>query len=202
MMAYTRIGAFAPGASGIRPTTHLFASILVGLSVFGTACADRRKAPDNAPPGAISRDEVTDTIPTPRPAPPPTACQMVSTEVMKETTGIENEGEPKRIDGADVCTWKGDAGKSVVVKLYPAASQYEQSRQTLEQVSGQKSQELSGVGDKAFFVEDSAFDAVTVAAQKGNAALTVQVMLPGGSAETLKAEATALAKKVADAIEQ
>lgn len=173
-----------------------------GLLVFAAACTGDKKAPDDAPEGAISRDADDLRLKTPQPAAPPSACEAVSVDVLKETTGLDGSGKPAEIGGADACTWTDDSGKKVVLQLYPSASRYEQARTAFEELQGQSSQDLENVGDQAFFVGGKTNDAqaAAVTVRKGQNALSVQVMSPDGKPEGLKEEAITLAKKVADSL--
>jgi hypothetical protein len=173
----------------------LIAAVAVVLAV---GCA-REQATDagNADATSTAASTTTPAAPPPAAAAKRDVCTMLSAEEVKTATGIEGKATPSTSGGADVCTWMSNAGKSAIVQLYPYASSYENSREAFEGLYKTKSEELSGLGDKAFFVggKTGPFESATISAMKGSNAISVQV-LGMGDAATLKNEATALTQVV------
>ena len=161
---------------------------------------------------ACTKTETTTTTETTAPssetttsAPPPVAaapasrnvCEIVSAEELKTATGIEGAGAPSKSGGADVCSWFGGGG-AAVLQVYGSASAYESSRSAFEGLYGGKTAELSGVGDKAFFIDGKTgqMPTSTMSAAKGSNVISVQVMSMGMDAAARKKAATELAKVV------
>lgn len=157
---------------------------LVVLLVFAAACQQERS---------------TDTAAPARPAASaPTArdvCGMLTMDELKTAAGLtEATGQSSKSGGADVCTWTA-SGRSVIVQVFPYASSYDSARTTFEGQYGAAAEDVTAVGDKAFFIDGKTgqFPTGTLVAQKGSTPVSVQVMGGTGDAATRKGEATAIA---------
>lgn len=176
-------------------------ALLAVLACLG-ACAREESSP-NSPTSTSPRVvEAAPAAAAPEPAPAPApsrdACKSVSLEKLKALTGVDGEGTPSKSGGADVCTWTSASAKSAILQIYPSTSFYDRSREAFEGLQKQKAEDLSGLGDRAFYVggKVSVMETATVSAQKGNTVISVQVMEMQGAGAALKAEATALTKEV------
>ena len=114
----------------------------------------------------------------------PNVCAMMTMEQLQTAAGLaQAPGMSSQSGGADACTWTGEDGKSVIVQIFPSATSYDQMRQQL----GGTPEDVTAVGDKAFFVND------TLVAQKGSTPVSVQIAGGTGTPETRKGEAIAVA---------
>lgn len=160
---------------------------------------------------AACQSETTTTTSTPTPSatattastPAATAtaasrdvCGMLSAEELKSAANLENaEGKASTSGGADVCSWFGAGGKALVVQVFPYSSSYDNSRDAFEGLYDTKAQDLSGVGEKAFFMNGKTgpMATTTLVAQKGQTPISVQVMGTSGDDNSRKQEATNVA---------
>lgn len=150
---------------------------------------------------AQNSDAATESAaPAPAPAAPPAAaassrdvCAMISADELKTATRIEGAGTKSVSGGADVCTWYGGGG-AAIVQVYPSARSYEQSRSAFEDLYDKKAEDVSGVGDRAFYIdaETGSMPTGTLSAAKGNGAISVQIM-GGTDAAARKKDVIALA---------
>jgi hypothetical protein len=103
---------------------------------------------------------------------------MISADELKTATRIEGNGTKSTSGGAAVCTWFGGDGRAAIVQVYPSASSYEQSRGAFEGLYEKTAEDVSGVGDKAFYIdaETGRMPTGTLSSAKGNNAVSVQIM--------------------------
>ena len=145
----------------------------------------------------------TDTQTTAASAPPTTSapaerdlCGMLTMDQLQTAAGlVKATGASSTSGGADVCTWTGENGKIVIAQVFPSASSYDQSRTAFESQYGGTAQDVTAVGDKAFFIDGTTgrVPTGTLVAQKGSTPLSVQVMGGTSDAATRQGEATAIA---------
>ena len=137
---------------------------------------------------------------TPAPAAPAgrDVCAMLSADELKTAAGVVGEAKSSKSGGADVCTWMGSDGKSVIVQVYPYASSYESARSAFEGLYDTKATSLSGVGDKAFNMNGKTgpFQTATLVTQKGTTPVSVQVMGMSGNDASRTKDATAVAQVI------
>ena len=186
--------SFARSISFNRPA--LVAAVAL-LLVSGCAGEQASPAPaDQAVTTTASTNEPPAAVPV-APAASRDVCAMISADELKTATGIEGNAAPSKSGGADVCTWTSARGKSAIVQVYPTSSAYENSRSAFEGLYNAKSEDLTGIGDKAFFIagKTGPFDTATISATKGTGVVSVQVMGMGDSA-AFRNEATELTKVV------
>lgn len=129
-------------------------------------------------------------------APQQKVCDMLTMDELKTAAGVEGGvGESSTSGGADVCTWTGTNGKVVIVQRFPGASSYDQARSSFEGLYAAKAQEVTGVGEKAYYIDGATgrMPTGTLVAQKGSMPISVQVMGGTGTPETRRGEATAVA---------
>jgi hypothetical protein len=169
--------------------------IIAGLLVIGCAGSDdaddanveaTAEAPAATPPAAV-----------PAPAAARDVCAMISADELKTATRIDGAGKQSTSGGADVCTWFGSEGNAAVVQVYPSAASYEQSRSAFEGLYDTKAENVSGVGEKAFYIDAAtgSMPTGTMSAAKGTSAVSVQIM-GGTDAAARKRDATALTNLV------
>jgi hypothetical protein len=123
-------------------------------------------------------------------------CAMLSAEELKSAANLTAaEGKASKSGGADVCSWFGDGGKALVVQVFPYASSYDDSREAFEGLYNTKASDLSGVGDKAFFMNGKTgpMATTTLVAAKGTTPISVQVMGGSGDDASRKTEASRVA---------
>lgn len=147
---------------------------------------------------ACQSETSTTSAPPPRPAAPAQRdiCGLVTMDELKTAAGLtEATGQSSKSGGADVCTWTGSNGKVVIVQVFPSASSYDDSRRSFESLYSATAEEVSGVGEKAFFIDGKTGSLATgtLVAQKGSTPVSVQVMGGTGDPATRKGEATAVA---------
>ena len=170
-------------------------SLAVSLLALA-ACKSETTTTTNTP---ASSEPTTTAASTPPPAAPASrdVCAMLSADELKTAAGIEGaEGKKSTSGGADVCSWFGSDGKALVVQVYPYASSYNGARDAFEGLYNTKGQDLSGVGDKAFFMNGKTgpIATTTLVAQKGQTPVSVQVMGGSGNDEGRKEEAMNVAQ--------
>ena len=171
--------------------------IALAAILLSAACTKTETTTNTSTPTASSE---TAAPATPPPAPAPASrnvCEIVSADEVKTATGIEGTGAPSKSGGADVCSWFGGAG-AAIVQVYGSSSAYESSRSAFEGLYGGKTAELSGVGEKAFFIDGKTgqMPTATMSAASGSNVISVQVMSMGMDAAARKKAATELAKVV------
>ena len=149
---------------------------------------------------ACGRETATETAATPPPATTVAkernVCEMMTIDEIKTAAGIEEAvGQSSKSGGADVCTWSGSGGKMLVVQVFPYASSYDDSRKAFEGLYGGTAADVTGVGEKAFFLpgKTGPIATGTLVAQKGSTPISVQVMGGSGDDKTRQGEATAIA---------
>ena len=149
---------------------------------------------------ACQKETSTEATQSPAPAAPAQSdvCSTLTMDELNTAAGLkEAVGQSSKSGGAEVCTWTA-GGKTVVVQVFPSASSYDQTRTALESQSKTTAEEVTAVGDKAFFVSGKTGPTPmgTLVAAKGPKVITVQ--LTGGSEDpaTRKGEATAIAHVV------
>ena len=158
-------------------------SLLV-LLVLAAACQPESSTDTSAPA------QPTATAPAER-----DVCGMLTMDELKTAAGLtEASGQSLKSGGADVCTWTA-SGRSVIVQVYPYASAYDSARSAFESQYGATAEEVTAVGDKAFYIDGKTgqFATGTLVAQKGSTPISVQVMGGTGDAATRKGETTAIA---------
>jgi len=169
-------------------------TVVVGLMAGAmiTGCSkDEKTAPTpNEAPAASA-------TPTPIPSARPAACSTVSADRL-EKLGYSSEGKSSTSGGADVCTWMGDGGSSLIVQIFPTASHHEHAREQFESFFGAKADSLSGPGDDAFYIpgKTGPLLTATVGAKKGQTAISVQTLAMSGQAEALKATAVDVTRDI------
>lgn len=148
---------------------------------------------------AACQQESSDTsAPAPSTATAPAerdVCGMLTMDELKTAAGLtEASGQSSKSGGADVCTWTA-SGRSVIVQVHPNASAYDSARSAFESQYGAAAEEVTAVGDKAFYIDGKTgqFATGTLVAQKGPTPVSVQVMGGTGDAVTRKGETTAIA---------
>ena len=149
---------------------------------------------------ACGRETTTETAATPPPtttvAKERNVCEMMTIDEIKTAAGIDEAvGQSSKSGGADVCTWSGTGGKMLIVQVFPYASSYDDSRKAFEGLYGGTASEVTGVGEKAFFLpgKTGPIATGTLVAQKGSTPISVQVMGGSGDDKTRQGEATAIA---------
>lgn len=147
---------------------------------------------------ACQSETSTTNAPPPRSAAPAArdVCGMMTMDELKTAAGLtEATGQSSQSGGADVCTWTGTNGKIVIAQVFPFASSYDDARKTFEAQYGATAEEVTGVGEKAFFIDGKTGSIATgtLVAQKGSTPVSIQVMGGAGDAATRKGEATAVA---------
>lgn len=123
-------------------------------------------------------------------------CGMLTMDQLQTAAGlVKATGASSTSGGADVCTWTGENGRIVIAQIFPSASSYDQARQAFESQYGGTAQEVSAVGEKAFFIDGNTgrVPTGTLVAQKGSTPVSIQVMGGTGDAATRQGEATAIA---------
>lgn len=123
-------------------------------------------------------------------------CSMATMDELQTAAGLVSAtGMSSTSGGADVCTWTGENGKIVVAQVFPSASSYDQSRQAFESQYGGTAEDVTGVGEKGFFIAGNtgAIATGTLVAQKGSTPVSIQVMGGTSDAATRKNEAIAIA---------
>ena len=139
------------------------------------------------------------SAPAAAPAASRDVCAMLSAEELQSVAGIEGStGSPSTSGGADVCSWVGSTGRSVIVQVFPSASSYESARDRVQGFYEATAEEVAGVGDKAFFIPGKTgfMDTATLVTQKGQTPVSVQVMGMDVDMATMKNEASAVAQAV------
>lgn len=156
---------------------------LIVLLVLTAAC--QQESSDTSAPA-----QATATAPAER-----DVCGMLTMDELKTAAGLtEATGQSSKSGGADVCTWTA-SGRSVIVQVYPYASAYDSARSAFESQYGATAEEVTAVGEKAFYIDGKTgqFATGTLVAQKGSTPVSVQVMGGTGDASTRKGETTAIA---------
>ncbi|HUP49092.1 MAG TPA: hypothetical protein VNA04_09925 [Thermoanaerobaculia bacterium] len=123
-------------------------------------------------------------------------CDMMTIDELKTAAGLDSAmGESSESGGADACTWTGEDGKVVIAQVFSSADSYEQARQAFQTQYGGTAEEVTEVGEKAFYIGGTTgtLQTGTLVAQKGSTPVSVQVM--GGTSDpaSRKGEATAVA---------
>ena len=171
-------------------------SLAVSLVALA-ACQSETTTTTNTPtPDATTT--VASTTTTPPPAAPTSrdVCAMLSADELKTAANLNAaEGKKSTSGGADVCSWFSSDGKALVVQVFPYASSYNNSREAFEGLYNTKAQDLSGIGDKAYFMNGKTgpMATTTLVAQKGSTPISVQVMGGSGNDNGRKQEATDVA---------
>jgi hypothetical protein len=122
-------------------------------------------------------------------------CKLVTNADVKTATAMDvADAKPTRSGNADVCTYTTAKGVSAIVQIYGVAGAYDESRRQFETLQKAKSEEVPGVGDKAFVVGGTIMGiaSVSLSAQKGGTPISVQMI--GGDAAKSKPAVIALAK--------
>lgn len=158
--------------------------LLTALFALGCGAENETQTATAAAPPAASAEEQRDL------------CGMLTIDQLQTAAGlVQATGQSSTSGGADVCTWTGENGKVVIAQIFPSASSYDQARQTFESQYGGTAQEVSAVGDKAFFIDGNTgrMPTGTLVAQKGSTPVSIQVMGGTSDAATRQGEATAVA---------
>ena len=164
-------------------------SLLVILLLLTAACGGET-ATDTTTPTR------TETTATETAALPQTVCNMLTMDELKTAAGIEGGvGESSTSGGAEVCTWTGTNGKVAIVQLFGSTSDYDSARSTFQNLYGAQAQDMSGVGEKAYYIDapTGRMPTGTLVAQSKAKAISVQIMGGSGSPDTRRGEATAVA---------
>lgn len=171
---------------------------LVAVLLFSVACG--RETSTTTDTSSASTQTTASSSPAPAPPAAPTkrdVCAMLSADELKSAAGMNgaDQGKPSTSGGADVCTWFSSDGKGLVVQVFPYSSSYESARSAFEGLYETKSSELSGVGEKAYFLSGKTgpMATATLVAAKGQTPISVQVMGGSGNDESRKTEATNVA---------
>lgn len=171
------------------------AGALAVLTLALVAC--KAEEPASSPPAATKA--AADAPAASAPAPTRiAACESLSADDVKGLLGSAVEGATSSSGGADVCTWTGPTGKTAIIQIYATARSFEQSREAFERMYAGQAEDISGIGDKAFYIhgKTASFPTATLSVVKGAQAASVQVMEPKGDPAKLKTEAVALTKVV------
>ena len=123
-------------------------------------------------------------------------CGMATMDELQTAAGLVSAtGMSSTSGGADVCTWTGENGKIVVAQVFPSASSYDQSRTAFESQYGGTAEDVTGVGEKGFFIagDTGRVPTGTLVVQKGSTPVSIQVMGGTSDAATRRNEATAIA---------
>ncbi|HEU4522849.1 MAG TPA: hypothetical protein VFT12_12655 [Thermoanaerobaculia bacterium] len=121
-------------------------------------------------------------------------CSMATMDELQTAAGLVSAtGMSSESGGADVCTWTGENGKIVVAQVFPSASSYDSARQAFESQYGGTAEDVSAVGDKAFFIGGNTgrVPTGTLVAQKGSTPISIQVM--GGTSDVAQRRNEAVA---------
>jgi hypothetical protein len=161
-------------------------------------CAKTEDAPNSeaAVDAATPAGAPAGTPPAAAPATSRDVCAMISADELKTATRIDGAGTKSKSGSADVCTWYGGGG-AAIVQVYPGTASYEQSRSAFEDLYDKKAEDLSGVGERAFYVDAAtgSMPTGTLSAVKGNGTISVQIM-GGTDAAARKKDVIALANVV------
>lgn len=155
----------------------------VVLALVIAACQSETTSDTNPPRATLSTTERN-------------VCDMLTVDDLKTAAGLDTAtGQSSKSGGADVCTWTGTSGKTVIVQVFPFASSYDEARPTLESLYATTAEDVTGIGEKAYFVSGStgALPTGTLVVAHGSNPISVQVMAGDGDAATRKGEATAVA---------
>ena len=182
----------------MRALHHRFTARFLPLLVVGLIACDGG--------GDAASDEAADTVaaipPATVPAPAPASsdvCAMLTQEEVRTATGIDAPGTPSQSGGASVCTWQGTTG-AAIVQIHGSASAYEDSREAFQDLYEGTAEDVSGVGDRAYWIvsERGALRTGTMSAVKGSRAITAQVLAAGET--DLRTATEALARLALDKI--
>lgn len=169
----------------------LLAALLIPLAACGTddprtepgqPAADVPAAPASAEGAAAPRD----------------ACELMSPGEVSAAAGIgEATGQSSTSGGAQVCTWTDANGRSAILQVYPTAARYEESRQAFQSLYGGQAEDVSGIGDRAFYIggRTGPVPTASVSAVEGGTAISAQVMGMNEDAESLRSGALELAQR-------
>src|SRR5688500_6457075 len=115
----------------------------VVLLVFAVGCQSETSTDTSTP-----RSTAT-TAPAAR-----NVCHMLTVDELKTAAGLDGAtGQSSKSGGADVCTWMGSSGKAVIVQVFQSASSYDQSRSSFEGLYGATAEDVTGIGEKAYFID-------------------------------------------------
>ena len=159
-------------------------AVLLVILLAGCGGSESSSGTATAPPATTSA------------AGPRDVCGMLTMDELKTAAGLqEATGQSSKSGGADVCTWMGAGGKAVVVQVFGSASDYDSGRSSFEGLYNTKAEEVSGIGEKAYYLfgKTGPMNTGTLVAAKGSTPISVQVMGSTGDAATMKGEATAIA---------
>ena len=175
------------------PKTRMLFAVAVSTVLITSACAETETS-------TVAPGPETSTAAS-APAPVVTtetrdACTVLALEEITAATGISTPGAPSTSGGASVCTWMSDTGKGTVLQVYSSASDYDSSRSAFESLYGGSAEDVSGVGDAAFYIggETGPIPTATVSARKASSAISVQVMGMGEEPTRLRQQAIDLAR--------
>ena len=173
--------------SARRAAAFLAALVLAGCAGDDTA--------DTAATDVDARAEAPAAAAAPA-GPTRDACTLVTREEVSAATGVDAEGESSSSGSATVCTWQDAQGRSAILQVYGNPNEYERSRATFEDFYDAAADDVSGVGERAFYIagKQAVFSVGTLSAAEGGTAITVQVMSP--TSEDLREPASALARTV------
>jgi len=124
-------------------------------------------------------------------------CALVTNADVKAATQLDvTEAKVSKSGNADVCTYSSAKGTTAIVQIYGVAGAYDESRRQFETLYKGKSEDVPGVGDKAFFIAGTTMGigTVTLSAQKGSTPVSVQILGMGIDAAKGKPSVVALAK--------
>jgi hypothetical protein len=169
---------------------------LILVVALALGCAKKEEAQDAAATGDAATPAAAPAPAAPAPAASRDVCALISADELKSATRIEGAGTKSTSGGADVCTWYGGGG-AAIVQVYPSAGSYEQSRSAFEDLYDKKAEDVSGVGERAFYIDAAtgSMPTGTLSAVKGNGAISVQIM-GGTDAAARRKDVIALANVV------
>ena len=167
--------------------------LLVILLLLTAACGGRETTTE-APPPVTTETTATNTAATNQ-----SVCNLLTMDDLKTAAGIEGAvGESSTSGGAQVCTWTGTNGKVAIVQLFSSTSDYDAARSSFQSMYGTTAQDLSGVGEKAYYLDapTGRMPTGTLVAQAKAKAISVQIMGGSSAPELRRGEATAVAHLV------
>jgi hypothetical protein len=173
----------------------LQAAVAAGLVPLLAAWGDTADRP--AVDDAASQADAPANRPT-MAAAPRDACALASVDEVRTATGIDGSGASSTSGGAEVCTWSDATGRTAIVQLYPTVDRYESSRQAFQSLYGGTAENLTGIGEEAFYIggATSSIPTATVSARRGGSAVSVQVMGMNQQPAELREQALALTRTV------
>ena len=123
-------------------------------------------------------------------------CVMLSQAELEQTTGLL--APPKPSAGRATCSWGTHEKKIVIVEVFQNSSHFDDSRKSFETLYKSKSQDVSGIGKRAFYLEGVAsLPAATLVAERPQGgAVLVQISGKDFSLAKAKDEVSAVAKIV------